>query len=172
MQPKPRSTDAPAGAEGPRIPQVDHALRRRRRAGAQQADGARGAGRLRHDAPYRRHAGRACAMPTASGRAWCTGSTRTPPAACWSPRPALPRRPRQDFSLALGAQDLLGAGRRRAEAAAGPHLDLSRQRGASRRNRYHAHRQHGEKGAEPRRDLLCGGGNRRRRSWPGYRSSR
>ena len=30
---------------------------------------------------------------TASGRAWCTGSTRTPPAACWSPRRAL-RRPR------------------------------------------------------------------------------
>ena len=28
---------------------------------------------------------------TASGRAWCTGSTRTPPAACWSPRRALPR---------------------------------------------------------------------------------
>ena len=31
--------------------------------------------------------------------------------------------------LALGAQDLLGAGRRRAEAAAGPRLDLSRQGG-------------------------------------------
>ena len=28
---------------------------------------------------------------TASGRAWCTGSTRTPRAACWSPRRALPR---------------------------------------------------------------------------------
>ena len=28
----------------------------------------------------------------ASGRGWCTGSTRTPPAACWSPRRASPRR--------------------------------------------------------------------------------
>ena len=34
-------------------------LRGRRRAGAQQADGACGAGRLRHHAPSRRHAGRA-----------------------------------------------------------------------------------------------------------------
>ena len=29
---------------------------------------------------------------TASARASCIGSTRTPPAACWSPRRALPRR--------------------------------------------------------------------------------
>ena len=36
---------------------------------------------------------RSCAMRTASGRGWCTGSTRIPPAACWSPRRAL-RRPR------------------------------------------------------------------------------
>ena len=45
------------------------------------------------DAPSRRHAGGA-ARPgaTASARAWCTGSTRTPPAACWSPRRALPPR--------------------------------------------------------------------------------
>ena len=36
---------------------------------------------------------------------------------------------RQDLPLALGAQDLLGAGRRRAEAGAGPHLHVSRQAG-------------------------------------------
>ena len=48
-----------AGPEGPRLPQVDHALRGRRRDGAQQADGARGAGRLRHLPAHRRHAGRA-----------------------------------------------------------------------------------------------------------------
>ena len=45
-----------AGAEGPRLHQVDHALRGRRRAGAQQAGGARRAGRLRHDAASRRYA--------------------------------------------------------------------------------------------------------------------
>ena len=38
--------------------------------------------------------------PTRSVRAWCTGSTRTPPAACWSPRRALPppRWPRPSAS--------------------------------------------------------------------------
>ena len=40
----------------PRLPQVDHALRGRRPAGAQQAVRTGGAGRLRHDAPPRRHA--------------------------------------------------------------------------------------------------------------------
>jgi hypothetical protein len=37
---------------------------------------------------------------------------------------------RQGVPLTRGAQDLLGAGCRRAQAAAGPHLDLSRQGGA------------------------------------------
>ncbi len=53
--PKPRE-QRHRGPEEPRLHQVDHAVRRRRRDGAQQADGARGAGRLRHDAPSRRHA--------------------------------------------------------------------------------------------------------------------
>ena len=39
------------------VPQVDYALRGRRRAGAQQADRACGAGRLRHGQACRRHAG-------------------------------------------------------------------------------------------------------------------
>ena len=45
-------------------------------------------------APSRRHARRVARVriPTRSVRASCTGSTRTPPAACWSPRRALPPR--------------------------------------------------------------------------------
>ena len=42
--------------KNPRLPRIDNALRRRRRARAQQADGARGARRFRHHAPSRRHA--------------------------------------------------------------------------------------------------------------------
>ena len=57
MRPKPRAPGNAADDKTARIPQIHHALRRRRRAGAQQADGACGAGRLRHHAPSRRHAG-------------------------------------------------------------------------------------------------------------------
>ena len=53
--PKPRD-DATADTEGPRVPQIHHAARGRRRDGAEQADGALGAGRLRHLPPHRRHA--------------------------------------------------------------------------------------------------------------------
>ena len=66
----------------------------------------------------------------------------------------------QDLPLALGAENLLGAGRRRAQGAAGPHLDLSRQGGARGRV-VHAHRPPRREGREPRRDLLRGGGNGR-----------
>ena len=65
----------------------------------------------------------------------------------------------EDLPLALGAQDLLGAGRGRAEAAAGPDLDLPRQGGA-RGRKPHAHRQAWRRGREPRRDLLRGGRDR------------
>ena len=83
-----------ASAQGPRVHPLDHAVRRRRRAGAQQAGRARRAGRLRREGEHRRHARRLArhASGRASVRAWCIGSTRTPPAACWWPRPALPRR--------------------------------------------------------------------------------
>ena len=53
--PKPRD-DASQRPEGSRLHQVHHALRGRRRAGAQQADGACGARRLRHVPAHRRHA--------------------------------------------------------------------------------------------------------------------
>ena len=66
---------------------------------------------------------------------------------------------RQDLPLALGAQDLLGAGRRRAEAEAGPHLDLPRQGGA-RGRQHHAHRPARRGGREPRGHLLRGGRDR------------
>ena len=58
-----------ADAKTRAIPQIDHALRGRRRAGAQQADGARGAGRLRHGQACRRHARQCCATRRVSGRA-------------------------------------------------------------------------------------------------------
>ena len=125
--------------QDPRVPQIDHALRGRRRAGAQQADGACGAGRLRHHAPSRRHARRAArrARPAAAaGASARQGYRRLPPGR----QDALCRvGAGQDLPLALGAQNLLGAGRRRAQAAAGPHLDFPRQGGA--RGRVdHAHR--------------------------------
>ena len=56
----------------------------------------------------------------------------------------------------LGAQDLLGAGGGRAEAEAGPHLDLSRQ-GRERGRHHHAGRQTRRRGRQPRGDLLCRG---------------
>ena len=111
--------------QDPRFPQVDHAPRRRRRAGAQQAHGARGAGRLGHHAPSRRHA---------RGAARRAGPA---PAAGAPPRQGHRRLPaggedavcghgaRQDLPHPFGAKDLLGAGRRRAQAAPGPDLDLS-----------------------------------------------
>ena len=56
-RPKPRAPGNEADEKTREFLQIDHALRRRRRAGVQQADGACGAGRLRHHAPSRRHAG-------------------------------------------------------------------------------------------------------------------
>src|SRR5579871_2057959 len=60
----------------------------------------------------------------------------------------------------LVAQDLLGAGCGRSEAEAGPHLDLSCERG-ERGRQHHAHRRPWRRGREPRGDLLCRGGERR-----------
>ena len=61
--------------------------------------------------------------------------------------------------LALGAQDLLGAGGRRAARQAGPHLDLSGQ-GRCRRGRCpHAGRPPRRRGRQPRGHLLRAGGN-------------
>ena len=63
---------------------------------------------------------------------------------------------RQNLPLALGAQDLLGAGRRRAEAEAGPHLDLSGQ-GRTRGRFADAGRRTWRGGRKPRPHLLCCG---------------
>ena len=65
----------------------------------------------------------------------------------------------QDLPLALGPQDLLGAGRGRPEAASGPHLDLPRQGGARGREP-DADRAAWRRGREPCRDVLRGGRDR------------
>ena len=85
--------------------------------------------------------------PTASGRGWCTGSTRTPPAACWSPRRALrPPRWRRPSARA----------RRARSTGRWSRACRSRARGASRRSsprrsartiRSCASRAHGDEGA-------------------------
>ena len=148
-----------AGAEGPRIPQIDHALRGRRRAGAQQADGACGAGRLRHHAPYRRHARRA-ARP---------GIGRPAPAPGASARQGHRRLPagRQDALRRGGAgQDLPHRARRARSTGRWSRACRSRSRAASRpssprrsarRNSLHAHRPARREGREPRGHLLRGG---------------
>ena len=115
-----------------RLPPVDHPLRGRGRAGAQQAHGARRAGRLRHQAPRRR---------AARGVARRRGPEAAPRPPARQGHRRLPRR-RQDalrrggageiLPLAAGAQDLLGARRRRAAGQAGPRLDLPRQGGGGR----------------------------------------
>ena len=81
------------------------------------------------------------------------------------------RRAGEDLPLARGAQDLLGADRRRAEAAPGPHLDLPRQ-GRARGGFVHAHRAAWRGGREPRGDLLRGGRDIGAARSPGCRSSR
>ena len=136
-------------SEGPRLSQVDHALRGRRRAGAQQAGRPRRAGRLRHDAPRRRHARRVArpAPATRSVRGWCIGSTRTRPAACWSPRRALPRRRSPRPSARVRRARSIGrwwpACRSRSRAASRP-ISPSRR---STRTRFMRIAKHGEKDA-------------------------
>ncbi len=129
-QPKTARGGERSRRKNPRLPRIDHAFRRRRRARAQQADGARGAGRFRHHASPRRHArgvARRARPAPAAGAPARQGHRRLSPRR----QDALCRGGAgENLPLALGAQDLLGAGRRRAEAAAGPHLDLSRQGGA------------------------------------------
>ena len=68
----------------------------------------------------------------------------------------------------LRAKNLLGAGGGRAEAEAGPHLDLSRQ-GRERGRHHHADRQAWRRGREPRGDLLRGRGDIGDTSSPGCR---
>ncbi len=113
-------------------------------------------GRLRHHAPSRRHArgpaGRQGPAP-APGAPARQGYRRLSAGG----QDALCRRGAgQELSLALGAQDLLGAGGGRAEAAPGPDFDVPRQGGA-RGRLVHAHRPARRRGREPRRDLLRGG---------------
>ena len=74
--PKPRD-DAPAAQKDRAFLKSITLVRRRRRDGAQQADGAFRSGRLRHHAASRRHAGGDARPRRASARGWCTGSTRT-----------------------------------------------------------------------------------------------
>ena len=115
-QPKPARAGQ-RGRQDARLPQIDHALRGRRRAGAQQADGPCRAGRLRHGAAPRRHARGPARRHGQRPRLVHRLDKDT--AGCLARRQdALCRRGAgQDVSLARGAQDLLGAGRRRAEAA-------------------------------------------------------
>ena len=135
-------------------------VRGRRRDGAEQAGGSCRAGRLRHHAACR---------PDAGDHARRQGA---------APAAGAPARPR-DLGMPAGRQDplcrdgvdrlvppslraknLLGAGRRRAEAEAGPHLDLSCQ-GRERGRFDHARGRAWRRGRQPCRDLLCGGGNLR-----------
>ena len=122
-----------AGAEG------DDAVRGCRCHGAEQAGRARGAGRLRHHAPCR---------PDAGGDARCQGAEAAAGASARQGNRGLSSGRKNALcrdcvdrvvSPSLGAQDLLGVGCRRAEAEAGPHLDLSRQ-GRGRGRHDHADR--------------------------------
>ena len=168
--PKPRD-DATERPEGPRLHQVDHAVRGRRRAGAQQADGACGAGRLRHLPPSRRHAGqhdrqgRPAAAPRAPAR---QGHLRLP---AGRQDPLCRDRAGQDLPHPLGPQDLLGAGRRRAAAEAGPRLDLPRQ-GRPRGREHDADRHATARRARATPSPTTPWSRPRRRSSPGCRSSR
>ena len=71
-------------------------------------------------------------VPTRSARAWCTGSTRTPPAACWWRRPALPpRRWRRPSARARRARSIgrwSPACRSRSRAASRPFSPSRRSR--------------------------------------------
>ena len=112
-------------------------VRGRRRHGAEQAGGACGAGRLRHHAACRPDAGSDARRqgPEAAAGAPARQGDRGLPAG----RQDALCRDRADRIVppSLGAQDLLGAGGGRAEAEAGPHLDLSRQ-GRERGRHHHA----------------------------------
>ena len=77
----------------------------------------------------------------------------------------------KNLPLALGAQDLLGAGRRRAEAEAGPHLDLPRQGGA-RGGQRHARSPSMARRARATPSPITRWSRPRRSSSPGCRSSR
>ena len=149
-------------------PQGHDPLRGCRRHGAEQARGARRAGRLRHHAECRRHAGSDARRQGAEAAA---GAPAGPGNLGLSPdrkNPLCRHRLDRLVPPSLGAKDLLGAGGRRAEAEAGPHLDLSRQ-GGERGRQHHAGRQTRRRGREPRGDLLCRGRDLARRSSPGYR---
>ncbi len=107
-----------------------------------------------------------------AARAWCTGSTRTPPAACWSPRRGLPppRWPRRSARARRArstgrwsrACPKPQQGRISTFLAKEEREDESLMRIAQARRR----------GREPRRDLLCRGRDRGAHSSPGSRSSR
>ena len=110
-----------------------------------------------HDPPPRRHAGRHCATPTASGRAWCIGSTRTPPAVLLVAKTRFAASALAKTFRSRSARKVYWAlGRGRAEGAAGPHLDLSRQ-GGTRGRVDHAHSPPRRQRREPRCDLLRSG---------------
>ena len=151
---------------------VDHALRGRRRARLQQADGARRAGRLRHHAPPRRHARRharqerPASAPGAPARQGHLGLPAGRQDALCGVR-ACP-----GFPLARGPQDLLGPGGGGAEAAPGPHLDLPGQGRARGQMRWSC-----ASPATARRERAMPSpttrwSRRRRSSLPGCRSSR
>ncbi len=135
--------------------------------------GLSGAGRLRHHAPSRRHARSAARR----------GSRRAEAAPGAPARQGHGRLPagRQDafrgggagenLPLARGAQDLLGAHRRRAEAAPGAHLDLSGQ-GRARGGFVHARRASTATRARATRSPITRWSRPRRRRSPGCRSSR
>ena len=88
-----------------------------------------------------------CATRRASARGWCTGSTRTPPAACWWRRRALPRprspRPSARARRARSTGRWSPACRSRGRAAS----PRSSPRRSARTIRSCASRSHGEEGA-------------------------
>ena len=109
---------------GPRPARLEQAVRPRR------------AGRLRHQAPHRRHARLAAERARRPSVARAPARPRHLRGAARGAHAKDGGGPRRDLPLAPGAQDLLGAGRGHPQAAAGAHLALSRQgRGHGRRPR-------------------------------------
>ena len=105
----------------------DDSVRGSRRDGAQQALRPRGAGRLGDHAPYRWHAAGARRQGRQPARSRSSAGPRHIGRAADRQIAKDGGGARRDLPLAPGEEDLLGAGRRRAEAGAGAHLDVSRQ---------------------------------------------
>ncbi len=137
----------------------------RRRSRPEQARRPCRAGRLGHDAPRR---------PDAGGDARCQGGQKprlvhridreTSGCLLIAKTRFAASHPDWRVPLAVGAQGLLGAGAGPAEAEAGSHLDFPCEGGGERGRHHHAHRPAWRRGRQPRRDVLCGGRDRRQQA--------